>query len=114
VLAVKVRGWNSCDEKLAAVSVGARVGHAEQPGADVLVLEVFVSEFGTVDALAPGAVVVGEVAALQKTSQRCAWRQPPNAAPHLKHKPRNDSVKDTTAHREEQERLIGKKTHLPL
>ena len=85
VLTIEMRGWNGRDEELqgrqrekafaekiggaraclAAVGVGARVGHGEQAGCVVLVLEVLVRKFCAVDALTAGAVVVGEVAALQ-------------------------------------------------
>ena len=50
---------------LAAVGVGARVGHGEQAGCVVLELEVLVRKLLAVDALTAGAVVVGEVAPLQ-------------------------------------------------
>ena len=52
-------------EHLAAVGVGARVGHREQARNAVLVLEVLVRKLCAVDALTAGAVVVGEVAPLQ-------------------------------------------------
>ena len=50
---------------LAAVCVGASVGHGEQAGCVVLELEVLVRKLLAVDALTTGAVVVGEVAPLQ-------------------------------------------------
>ena len=53
------------DEELAAVGVGSRVRHGEPAGPFVLQLEVFVLEFGAVDALPARSVAVGEVAALQ-------------------------------------------------
>ena len=66
VLAIKVGCGHSGDEELAAVGVGAGIGHAEQPGTGVLVPEAFVRKLGAVDAFAAGAVVVREVAALLK------------------------------------------------
>jgi len=47
------------------VRVGASVGHGEQAGADVLLLEVLVGELLAVDGLAAGAVAAGEVTALE-------------------------------------------------
>ncbi len=53
---------------LAAVGVGAGVGHGEQAGGVVLELEVLIRKLLAVDALTAGAVVVGEVAPLQHES----------------------------------------------
>ena len=64
VLAIKVRCFDRRDEKLATVRVLARVGHREQPGRRVLLVEVLVFELLTVNRLAPCAVAVGEVPAL--------------------------------------------------
>ncbi|GIX66173.1 pentatricopeptide repeat-containing protein [Babesia caballi] len=64
VLAVQPRAGHGGDEELAAVGVGAAVGHGEQPGLAVLDGEVLVVEAPAVDAHAAGAVVVGDVAAL--------------------------------------------------
>ena len=64
VLAVEPGGLHGAEEELGAVGVGARVGHGEDAGAGVLELEVLIREFGAVDGLSAGAVVVGEVSAL--------------------------------------------------
>ena len=61
-----MRSWSSGDKELTSVGVRARVGHAQHPGACVLVLKVLVGKLGAVDALAARAVVVGKVAALLK------------------------------------------------
>ena len=50
---------------LGAVGVGTSVGHGEDSGAGVSELEVLVLEFVAVDRFASGAVVVGEVTALE-------------------------------------------------
>jgi len=52
------------DVELAVVEVPPGVGHGQGAGAPVLQLEVLVTERVSVDALAAGAVVVGDVAAL--------------------------------------------------
>ena len=52
------------NEELAAVGVGACVGHAEQSSLIVLDVEVFVGELGSVDGDSACAVVVREVTAL--------------------------------------------------
>ncbi len=75
VLAVEVRRRHSGDEELAAVGVGAGIGHAEQPSADVLVLEALVRKLGAVYALATRAVVVGKVTALLKQVSCCQLRR---------------------------------------
>mmetsp|Transcript_8227 Transcript_8227/g.23432 ORF Transcript_8227/g.23432 Transcript_8227/m.23432 type:complete len:254 (-) Transcript_8227:1069-1830(-) len=64
VLVVEVRRLGGGDEELAAVGVLAGVGHGQQPRLVVLEGEVLVLEARAVDALAAGAVPVGEVAAL--------------------------------------------------
>ncbi len=64
VLAVQPGGLGSADEELAAVGVGAGVGHRQDAGSGVLQGEVLVLELVAVDALASGSVVVGEVTAL--------------------------------------------------
>ena len=48
VLAVEERGGGARDEELAAVGVGARVGHGEQEGRRVRVREGLVGEAGRV------------------------------------------------------------------
>ena len=45
---------------------GSGISHAEDSGTGVLELEVLVGKLGSVDGLAPSAVVVGEVATLKK------------------------------------------------
>lgn len=49
---------------MGAVGVGTSVGHREQVGLGMLDLEVLVTEFFSVDRLATGAVVVGEISSL--------------------------------------------------
>lgn len=46
------------------VGVGASVGHRQDTWASVLVDKVLISEFGAVDGLATGTVVVGKVTSL--------------------------------------------------
>jgi len=64
VLAVQPGGLGSADEELAAVGSGSGVGHGHDSGSGVLEGEVLVLELVSVDGLAAGSVVVGEVAAL--------------------------------------------------
>jgi len=64
VLSVQPRGFGGAQEKLGAVRVGSGVGHRQNTWASVLQLEVLVLELVAVDGLAPGSVVVGEVATL--------------------------------------------------
>ena len=45
------------------------ISHAKDSGSGVLELEILVGELGSVDGLAPGAVVVGEVATLKKIEE---------------------------------------------
>ena len=52
------------NEELAAVGVGACIGHAEQSSLIVLDVEVFVGELGSVDGDSACSVVVREVTAL--------------------------------------------------
>ncbi len=49
---------------MGAVGVGSGVGHGHDTGSGVLQLEVLVVELATVDGLATGTVVVGEVTTL--------------------------------------------------
>ena len=64
VLAVEPWRGDGDDEELGAVGVGPRVGHRQGPPARVPSHEVLVRELLAVDGLAPGAVALGEVAAL--------------------------------------------------
>ena len=64
VLAVEVRRGHSGDEELAAVGVGAGIGHAQHSGVSVFELKIFVGELLSVDRFATGAVVVGKVTPL--------------------------------------------------
>jgi hypothetical protein len=65
VAAVQPVGDDGGDEELGAVGVGAGVGHGEQTGAGVLLLEVLVGELLAVDGLATSAVATGEVTTLK-------------------------------------------------
>jgi hypothetical protein len=96
VLAVKVGRWYSRDEKLAAVGVGTSIRHAEQPCADVLVLEILVSKLGAVDALAASSVVVGEVATLS-ARVGCSAAAPKQNNSHLQHETGDNAVEDAAA-----------------
>ena len=64
VSAVEMRSSAEAEEELAAVGVGASVGHGEDTAAGVAVLEVLISEFLAIDGLATSAVATGEVATL--------------------------------------------------
>merc|ERR1719345_265328 len=64
VLAVEEVRLGRTDEELAAVGVGARVGHRQRAGRAVADVEVLVLELTAVDALAAHAVTRGDVAAL--------------------------------------------------
>ena len=61
---IEMRRSNRGDEELAAVGVLSGVGHGQQPTPLVLQLEVLVRKLLTVDGLAPRAVALGEVTAL--------------------------------------------------
>jgi hypothetical protein len=50
---------------LAAVGVGTSIRHGQQTGGIVFQLEILISEFFAVDALAAGSVVISEVASLK-------------------------------------------------
>ena len=52
------------DEELTAVGVGASVGHGEDSGASVSVVEVLILKLHSVDGLSAGSVSPGEVSAL--------------------------------------------------
>lgn len=64
VLLVEPGGLGGGDEELGSVGVGSGVGHGHDSGSGVLQLEVFVFELVSVDGLATGTVVVGEVTSL--------------------------------------------------
>ena len=61
---IQMRSFSGGNEKLAAVSVFAGVGHRKQPRTCMNFFEVFVFELLAVDRLAPRTVAVGKVAAL--------------------------------------------------
>ncbi len=65
MLAVQVRGGHGADEKLRTVGVLASIGHGQDAGAGMLVLEVLVLELVAVDGFPTTAVTRGEIAALQ-------------------------------------------------
>ena len=64
VFAVKPFGLVEAQEELGAVGVGASVSHGEDTGTSVLVNEVFIGEFGTVDRFATCTVASCEVTTL--------------------------------------------------
>jgi hypothetical protein len=97
VFVVQMRGWDCRDKKLekaqelnrctkeahaqksgrrhshlAAVGVGARIGHRKQSWNTVFVFEVLVGKLCAVDALAASPVVIGEVASLQHEARNDA------------------------------------------
>jgi hypothetical protein len=73
VLSVQMGSRHSGDEKLAAVRVGARIGHGQKTGLIVLQGEGLILELATVDGLAASAVTGGEIATLCiiSVSERC-------------------------------------------
>merc|ERR1740138_56014 len=78
VLAVKMRSLTSAHKELAAVGVRSSVGHGQAACAGVLACfarKAFVFKLGTIDRLATGAVVVGEIATLAHE----AWDHPVEA-----------------------------------
>ena len=62
---------------MGAVGVGTSVGHREQVGLGVLDLEVLVSELFSVDGLATGAVVLGEISSLSMNWFMMRWNPHP-------------------------------------
>jgi len=64
VLPVQPFGLDGAEEELTAVGVGAGVGHGEDAGTDVFLLEVLVGELLPVDRLPARPVAAREVAAL--------------------------------------------------
>ena len=64
VFAVEPGALHEGDEELGSVGVGAGVGHREEVGLGVLDFEVLVGKLLSVDGLAAGSVVFGEVTAL--------------------------------------------------
>ena len=65
VFAVEVRGKHSSDEELGSVGVGTRISHGQETNNVVLQGKVFISEFGSVNALASSSISSGEIATLQ-------------------------------------------------
>jgi len=64
VLAIQPVGFDSAQEKLAAVGIRARVGHRKNPWTGVLELEVFVGKLLAVDGFPTSSVLAGKVATL--------------------------------------------------
>lgn len=64
VLPVQPCSLDGAEEKLGSVGVGPSVGHGQDSGASVLLLEVLVCELLPVDGLSPSPVTSGEVTAL--------------------------------------------------
>ena len=64
VLSVEPGAGDEGDEELGTVGVRAGIGHGEQVGLGVLQLEVFISEFLSVDGFSSSAVLLGEVSSL--------------------------------------------------
>ena len=50
VLSIEPASWDGADEELTSVSVRSSIGHTQDSGSGVLLLEVFVREFLTIDA----------------------------------------------------------------
>ena len=65
--AIEMRHGRRAEKELATISVLAAVGHGQDAGPHVLVDEVCVFELAAVNALAPCAVHLGEVATLFHT-----------------------------------------------
>lgn len=65
MLSVEPAAGDSGDEELGAIGAGSSVGHGEESWLGVLLVEVLVSEFGSVDRFSSSAVVVGEVSSLK-------------------------------------------------
>jgi len=64
VLPIQPGGLDSGDEELRSIGILTSVGHRQKTGCGVAKLKVFVSEASTVDGLATGSVMVGEVTSL--------------------------------------------------
>jgi len=64
VLAVEPGAGDGAEEELRSVRVGSGVGHGQDSRSGVFEHKVLVWELATVDGLAPGAVVVGEITSL--------------------------------------------------
>merc|ERR1712038_1237232 len=72
MLSIKPLGLSSAEEELASIGVGASIGHGENSRSSVLQSEVLILELVSVDGLATGSVMVGEVATLAHES----WNDP--------------------------------------
>lgn len=63
--AIQPRGFNSGNEELGAISIGASIGHRENTRTGVLQHEILISKLLAVDGLASSAIVICEVTSLQ-------------------------------------------------
>ena len=64
MFAIEPRRRRRTEEELRTVGIAAGVGHAQDPGASVLEIEILISEFLAIDRLAACAIAIREVAAL--------------------------------------------------
>jgi hypothetical protein len=64
VLAIKMREGIKSDEELRTIGAWASISHGEETWTGVLVLEVFVSELGTIDGLTSSTVASSEITTL--------------------------------------------------
>ncbi len=72
-----IKPWtgNSCDEKLGSIWVGSGIGHRQKSWTGMIMLEIFVIEFLSVNGFASSSIMVREITS-------------------LKHELRDDSVED--------------------
>ena len=64
VLAIEPWAGDGGQEKLRAIGVWTSIGHREETGSGVLVLEAFILKLFTVDAFTTGTITAGEVTTL--------------------------------------------------
>ena len=64
MLTIEMRELVKANEELTSVGAWTSVGHRQNSCTSMLVLEVLVSEFGSIDGLTTSSVALGEVASL--------------------------------------------------